>query len=636
MAGMTAGLGADAAALAAVAALVGLAWVAGSAILGAAPAAERLGMGVLCLTGAAWLVMLQPLAGVSIVGEPWALRALIVAALAAGLARRPPLRPPGYAVGPAVAIVAAGLVVSAAAWLVPGDDYPARYTDVLWHEGWIRQLVGGGNAPGGVYADVPNAYPWLEHALAALVMSAGGLAMTPTLIAVEALMLLALGTGTWLLAIELELDPAAAAWAAVLATAGGGIGWVEAGGPAAVLTASPADPSTTPAGLLGFQRGISHYGGDLLLSPAPTPALGNIPPAMPRELGLALVPLAVWAAVRAAHRSAPRWWALAGTAAGLAFLASPVAGIVAAFAGLAVAAAHRSRAAWVAIPPLVGVAGVWLGPLAWHTADLGGLVNTTRGRPIEPTAAQALVAIAVLLVLAALGAGLAARSRAIDRRALTAVTAGLIVPALAAAAVPGLDAVPAVTRLLHYLPAAALGLALPAGVAAAWLVGRARGKGRILAAVAIAVVAAASAATASAGMVEVLHRSGEHPLLRCDEPLGGPDAGTIAVVGAPNGPAPSDPLALTVFARTGAPLLYISRPRIRFPDIYLHIPAQAPRFFALRAIDIGRPAPADVTRVLEPATDTTPPGFAAAGSCRVGTVADGRYRTVPYRWFVRG
>ncbi len=636
MARMTAGLGADAAALAAVAALVGLAWIAGSAILGAAPAAERLGMGVLCLAGAAWLVMLQPLAGVSIVGEPWALRALVVALVAALLARRPPLRPSGYAVGPAVAIVTAGLIVSAAAWLVPGDDYPARSTDILWHEGWIRQLVGGGNAPGGVYADVPNAYPWLEHALAALVMSAGGLAMTPTLIAVEALTLLALGTGTWLLAVELELEPAAAAWAAVLATAGGGIGWVAAGGPAAVLTTSAADPSTTPAGLLGFQRGIGHYSGDLLLSPAPTPALGNIPPAMPRELGLALVPLVAWAAVRAAHRSAPRWWAVAGATAGLAFLASPVAGIVAAFTGLAVAAAHRSRAAWVAIPPMIGVTGVWLGPLAWHAADLGGLVNTTRGRPIEPTAAQALVAIAVLVVLGAVGAVLAARSRAIDRRALAAVTAGLILPAIAAAAAPGLDAVPALTRLLHYLPAAALGLALPAGIAAAWLVGWARGRGRILTAAAIAIVATASAATASAGMVEVLHHSGEHPVLRCDIGLGRSGAGTIAVVGAPDGPAPSDPLALTVFARTGAPLLYITRPRIRFPDTFLHIPAQAPRFFALRAIDVGRPAPANVTRVLAPATDAAPPGFVAAGSCQVGTVVDGRYRTLPYRWLVRG
>jgi hypothetical protein len=137
-------------------------------------------------------------------------------------------------------------------------------------------------------------------------------------------------------------------------------------------------------------------------------------------------------------------------------------------------------------------------------------------------------------------------------------------------------------------------------------------------------------------MVEVLHRSGEHPVLRCDTALGGSGAGTIAVVGAPNGPAPGDPLALTVFARTGAPLLYISRPRIRYPDTFLHIPAQSPRFFALRAIDVGRPAPADVTRVLAPATDAAPPGFVAAGSCQVGAVVDGSYRTVPYRWLVRG
>ena len=563
--------------------------------------------------------------------------ALVVALVAALLARRPPLRPSGYAVGPAVAIVAAGLIVSAAAWLVPGDDYPARYTDILWHEGWIRQLVGGGNAPGGVYADVPNAYPWLEHALAALVMSAGGLAMTPTLIAVEAVMLLALGTGTWLLAVELELEPAAAAWAAVLATAGGGIGWLAAGGPAAVLTASRADPSTTPADLLRFQRGIGHYGGDLLLSPAPTPALGNIPPAMPRELGLALVPLAAWAAVRAAHRSAPRWWALAGAAAGLAFLASPVAGIVAAFTGLAVAAAHRSRAAWVAIPPMIGVTGVWLGPLAWHTADLGGLVNTTRGRPIEPTAAQALVAIAVLVVLGAVGAVLAARSRAIDRRALAAVTAGLIAPALAAAAAPGLDAVPALTRAAPLPPGRRARPRAP---------GRPRGG---LARRAGAGEGADPRRGGDRGRRDGLgrdglggHGRGAPPTaasIRCfgaTSPLGGSGGGTIAVVGSPNGPAPSDPLALTVFARTGAPLLYISRPRIRFPDIFLHIPAQAPRFFALRAIDVGRPAPADVTRVLAPATDAAPPGFVAAGSCQVGTVVDGSYRTLPYRWYVRG
>src|SRR5918912_1043614 len=114
MARMSPGLEADAAALVAVAALAGLAW----------------------LAGAGW--------------------------------RRPSLAPGRVDRAPVAAIVAAGLGISAPAWLAPGDDYPARSTDILWHEGWIRQLVNGGRAPGGIYADVPNAYPWLEHALAAL------------------------------------------------------------------------------------------------------------------------------------------------------------------------------------------------------------------------------------------------------------------------------------------------------------------------------------------------------------------------------------------------------------------------------------------------------------------------------------
>ena len=634
MARMSPGLEADAAALAAVAAIVVLAWLAGCAVLGPAPAAERLGVGVLCLAGAAWVVMLQPLAGVSLTGSPWAIRfaALVAAGLAIWRVRPWPIGRVDHM--PLAAIVAAALLVSAAAWLAPGDDYPARSTDILWHEGWIRQLVNGGHAPGGIYADVPNAYPWLEHALAALVMAGGGLSMTATLIAVEAVMLLALGTGTWLLAIELDLGRAAAGWAAVLALAGGGIGWVQAAGPAAVLTATRANPSGTPADLLHFQRGIGAYGGDLLLSPAPTPALGNVPPAMPRELGLALLPLAAWAAVRAAHRMSARWWAVAGAASGLAFVASPVAGIVATVVLVAVAAVHRSTGAWPALPAFAVVALVWVGPLAWHAADLGGLVNTTRGATIEPTVLQVSAAVAVLAVLAVIGAVLVARGDRAGRPAFAAVTAALVLPAFAAAAVPGLGAVPALTRTLHYLPAAALGLALPAGVAAAWLVGRA-GRWGLACAAAVAVLATASAATASAGTVEMLRRSGDEPVLRCTVPLSVPGGGTIAVLGPAGSFASDDPLALTVFARTGAALLYAARPRIRFPDVYLHIPAQQPRFFALRQVGVGRPAPADVTGVLAPAADAPPPGFRPAGSCGVGAVADGRYRAVPYRWYVR-
>jgi hypothetical protein len=336
--------------------------------------------------------------------------------------------------------------------------------------------------------------------------------------------------------------------------------------------------------------------------------------------------------VRAAHRASPRWWAVAGAAAGLAFVSSPVAGIVAALVLLAVAAVHRPALAWPALAGFAVVALAWVGPLLWHAADLGGLVDTTRGTPIEPTLLQVLAAVAVLALLAGVGVVLVARTGNADRRTFAAVAAALVLPALAAAAVPGLGAVPALTRALHYLPAAALGLALPAGVAAAWLVARA-GRWGIACAAVIAVAATASVATASAGAVEMLRRSGDEPVLRCAAALGG-TRGTIAVVGART-VAPDDPLALTVFARTGAPLLYVRRPRIRFSDVFLQIPSQEPRFFALRAIAVGRPAPAEVTRVLAPATVAAPSGFATAGSCRVGTVEGGRYRAVPYRLFVR-
>ena len=241
--------------------------------------------------------------------------------------------------------------------------------------------------------------------------------------------------------------------------------------------------------------------------------------------------------------------------------------------------------------------------------------------------------IAVLAVLGAFGAVLAARSRAPDRRSLAAVTIALVAPALVAAAAPGVGAVPALTRALHYLPAAALGLALPAGVAAAWLVRRVGRRWRIVCAAAIAIVATASAATASAGMVEVL--GGAATIRCCTAPRRPAGAGWVAVVGPPGGIAPSDPLALTVFARTGAPLLYISRPRIRFPDIYLHIPAQAPRFDQLRAVAGGGAPPPQVSRILAPAGGPAPPGFRADASCRVATYGPGTTRTVPYRWYVR-
>ncbi|HEY7259436.1 MAG TPA: glycosyltransferase family 39 protein [Gaiellales bacterium] len=633
---MTPRLEADIAAFVAVAALTGLTWGIGSAVLGKAPSAERLGVGILAVAGAAWLVMLQPLAGVSVVAHPWLIRAagLVIAVGAVAVAGRR-LWPTGFALGPALAAACAALAVSAAAWTVPGDDYPDGSTDILWHEGWIRQVVGGLDAPGSVYAGVPNAYPWLEHALAALILSGGGLGMTVTLIVVEAFMLLTLAVGTWLLACELGLARAAAAWAVVLAVAGGGIGWLEARGPAATLLTTRPNPAGVAGALHPYERGLGAYSGDLVLSPAPTPALGNIPPALPRELGLALVPLAVWTAVRAARRASGRWWAAAGAASGLAFLASPVAGMVAALAIAALAVVTRSRLAPVALVAAAIVAGAWLAPLAWHARDLGGFVNTTLGTPVEPTLVQVLATVAVLAVLGVLGAALVATRRVavVDRRPLAAVAAALVVPVLLASIAPSVGSLPALTRTLHYLPAAALALAILGGVAAAWLVERA-GRLRIACIAAIALAATASAATASAGMVEIRHWRADHPLLRCSAPLTAPTSATIAVFGLAGGPA-KEPLALTVFARTGASLLYIPRPRIRYRDSFERIPGQGERLARLRALADGhRPDPV-VTRIFAPGRALRAvPGFRRGATCTVTQYRPSGDRVRRYRWFV--
>src|SRR5437868_1639797 len=74
-------------------AVIGVAWTAGS-MRAAAPAAERLMTGLGIAAGAAWLVMAQPLLGVSALAHPWPVRAAVVAALAAVLLRRrlPPPR----------------------------------------------------------------------------------------------------------------------------------------------------------------------------------------------------------------------------------------------------------------------------------------------------------------------------------------------------------------------------------------------------------------------------------------------------------------------------------------------------------------------------------------------------------------
>src|SRR5438067_6867012 len=151
-----------------------------------------------------------------------------------------------------------------------------------WHAGWIRQLSAGITAPSGIYAHVPNSYPWLYHAIAAWLALLPG-AMAETFWAMQVLAVGALCLGCWLLARELGLPARAACAAVALASLAGGVGWIWRHSPLAVASAA--------------HYHVSH--GDFIVGAAVTPALAEMPAILPRDLAIALEPLTVWLVLRA-------------------------------------------------------------------------------------------------------------------------------------------------------------------------------------------------------------------------------------------------------------------------------------------------------------------------------------------------
>ena len=563
----------DAVAAADVLVLLVAAWALGACVLREGGTDERLGAGVVVLGGVCAATMAQRLAGGSVFAHPWILRAVVLGAIGALVAvRRPPLRlapPPAALAG----MVAAGLAMGLTAWV---DPTVRPVGDMLLHQGWVRELAGGQTSPGGIYAGVPNAYPWLYHAFAGwiLVVLPGG--MRVALVVVEAAMVAALALGVWLLARELSFAPSAAAWAAVLALAGGGPGIRDA--------------------------------------PAPTPALGNVPPPLPRELGVALVPLVAWLALRAAGR---RGAAVAGAAAAMTFLIAPIPGAVAALTGTALVALRRPPRAAIVVATAAAVSLVWLAPLAADYTNLGGFqaVTAEHGAPAWRLAA----AVAPLLVLG--GWGLVGPARRLDRNRLRALLIIVAVPAASAvlAAVLAGSAplgAPAVVRDVRYLPLVALACALPAGLAAAEIVSAARSRGALAG---MAIVLACAGAPLLASVRTALDPA-EAPALTCAPGLTAQAPTTVAVLTSSSKPASGDALALAVFAESGATTLYHSHPRIRFRDAYRTVPTQMRRRSWLRQIAAGRAAPAGVGWVLAPADVDVGPswGGVAAGCSYLG------------------
>jgi len=548
----------SAAIAASIALSLAAAWVVGSCLLPARPALDRLGAGLLCAYAVAGLAMLQGPVHVSFLAHTWLVRIVTLGALSAALARRrPSLRPAGVRALPLAGAAALVALMAIPAWRAPVGSHAVSHQDMQWHEGWIRQLLGGAHAPGGVYAGEPNSYPWLFHSLTAWVAQALPGGVDEALVTVDVLGLVTIAAGMWLLVRELGGGPPAAGVATLLAVAGGGVGWIWQHSPAAVLNMSAGD--------------LGRYHGDLVLSNALVPGMGNLPPLVPRDVGVCLAPLVLWTFVRAVALHSRPGLLAAGAAAGLAFLCAPLAGLfLAAWMAALAIRARMVAALWAALAGVV-TAAVWLAPLAVTYHRYGGFVDVTALPPTNPTVAQAAVALGIALPLGLAGLVLSGRS---DPRLLILVGIPAAACALGVTLGEGrtLFGTAALLRWLRYVPFLGLGLSVPAGLAAERAL---TALARPLAALALAAGTAAAVASTALAAVE-LGRSHTPATLACSAlPFGYGDL--FAVVSKPQ--LEADRASLDVFARTGASSAYMTlfRAKVRARDFPDRQPTQAER-----------------------------------------------------------
>src|SRR3954462_12816064 len=298
-------MSADAAVAIMLLALLAWVWLAGSALTCDRPASERFAVGALAVCALAWTAIVAGALGAGLLGSTRATAGLALAAAAVCLARRPSLQAPRPAVTPLVtgggggrpAVTplvtgcVAGLLLSAPQLALSLDELQPSRGDLLWHLGWIHQLERGAATPGGVYAGEPNGYPWLFHALVAWLAGALPGGGESAVWAMQGFGLACADPGISQLSMEICPRRRAATWSVGLFLAAASLGW------AGDAHGYRFDMATLDAG--------PFHGSPV---PALTPATTFLPPMIPRDLGLALVPSVLWLALRVISGRAKLWW----------------------------------------------------------------------------------------------------------------------------------------------------------------------------------------------------------------------------------------------------------------------------------------------------------------------------------------
>jgi hypothetical protein len=268
-----------------------------------------------------------------------------------------------------------------------------RTGDTPWHMGWTEQLLAGEPVPTGPAPRFgANAYPWGFHAvLATMVRAVPGTSPATALEALGLVVIAALPLAGACLARRLRPD--AGWWGAAAMAALGGFGWIAPG---------PAEFVTSP--------GRARFGADLVAA-SPNALYELFPPALPRELALALLAgagLTLLLALGVGRGPA----LVAGVVAALVGLVSVPLFVSASLWGLAAARSPGPRVRGLpAVGAALAVFGLWAGPVAADAVRLGGFVDITPTLGREWPLPSALGSWGLLTPLAALGIALTVRAR---------------------------------------------------------------------------------------------------------------------------------------------------------------------------------------------------------------------------------
>jgi hypothetical protein len=342
--------------------------------------------------------------------------------------------------------------------------------DTVLHTGWANQLLDGEPTPSGpVPGDIPNFYPWLTHALMALLarLIPGGTtyhALAPLqLLQVTGAVLALFGLGQQL------AGKAAGLGAALFGGLAGGFGFLLVRGLDVVM-----DPR---------QYG-ERYLGDLLAKRSYNSSFFNISPAFPRDIAFALVVCFLLLLIMGLRRRDSLLLAGAGIALGLTGLT----GAEALFVGfgalvlllLAPPNVTRGHLLGAVIAPALIVYVLWLGPQIYHYLRLGGYVNLTMVENVTLSWRAVLTSWGISLPFAAFGilVWLKPHIRETPQRVVAAwiVTATILL--LGSSTFPDLlgGAFEAIGRPHRYWPYVYLGLVMCAAAGAQAIIRILRGK----------------------------------------------------------------------------------------------------------------------------------------------------------------